>query len=171
MLIQHPVTSELNVSKLQIIETIKAIKKTGIQALIILPNNDAGYFDIVKNIKNSKLKWTETFSLAEYKTLLKKCSVLVGNSSSGIHEAATYKIPVVNIGTRQNKRLKPKNVISVSYKSKNIFKAINLATSLKFKKKISKIKNPYGSGNSAKKIIRILKKLDLNRSTQKTISY
>lgn len=171
LLIQHPVTSELNASKLQIIETLKAIKKTGIQALIILPNNDAGYFDIVKNIKNSKLKWTETFSLAEYKTLLKKCSVLVGNSSSGIHEAATYKIPVVNIGTRQNKRLKPKNVISVSYKSKNIFKAINLATSLKFKKKISKIKNPYGSGNSAKKIIRILKKIDLNRSTQKTISY
>lgn len=171
LLIQHPVTSELNASKLQIIETLKAIKKTGIQALIILPNNDAGYFDIVKNIKNSKLKWTETFSLAEYKTLLKKCSVLVGNSSSGIHEAATYKIPVVNIGTRQNKRLKPKNVISVGYKSKNIFKAINLATSLKFKKKISKIKNPYGSGNSAKKIIRILKKIDLNRSTQKTISY
>ena len=171
LLIQHPVTSELQKAKDQILNTLEAINKNGIQTLVILPNNDAGYFDIVKKIKQSKLQWTETLSLAEYKTLLKKCSVLVGNSSSGIHEAATYKVPVVNIGTRQNKRLKPKNVISVKHSSKDIFKAINKALSSTYIKKIAKIKNPYGDGNSAVKIIKILKKMDLKRNTQKTITY
>ena len=50
-----------------------------------------GYRNIVKKIKFSKLKWTPTLSLSEYKTILKNCSFLIGNSSSGIHEAATYK--------------------------------------------------------------------------------
>ena len=171
LLIQHPVTSELEKAKDQILQTFKAINRIGVQTLVILPNNDAGYLDIFKKIKKSKLQWTTTFSLSEYKTLLKNCSALVGNSSSGIHEAATYKIPVVNIGSRQNKRLKPKNVISVKNSSKEIFKAINIALSSTFEKKISKIKNPYGDGNSANKIIKILKKLDLKRNTQKTITY
>lgn len=171
LLIQHPVTSELEKAKDQILQTLNAINRIGVQTLVILPNNDAGYFEIFKKIKKSKLQWTTTFSLSEYKTLLRNCSALVGNSSSGIHEAATYKIPVVNIGTRQNKRLKPKNVISVKNSSKEIFKAINKALSSTFEKKISKIKNPYGDGNSANKIIKILKKLDLKRNTQKTITY
>lgn len=171
LLIQHPITTEVSRSENQIVKTLKAIRKSSIQTLIILPNNDSGYLNIVKKIKKSEFRWTKTLTLSEYKTLLKNCSVLVGNSSSGIHEASTFKIPVVNIGSRQNKRLKPKNVVNVSHDEKQIFKAIKLVLKKNFKAKISKIKNPYGNGRSAKKIVNLLKNIDLNRNTQKTINY
>ena len=61
-----------------------------------------------KIIKKSNLKYTPTLNLSEYKTLLTRTKILIGNSSSGIHEASTFKIPVINIGTRQNGRMKPK---------------------------------------------------------------
>ncbi len=171
LLIQHPITTEVSRSENQIVKTLKAIRKSSIQTLIILPNNDSGYLNIVKKIKKSEFRWTKTLTLSEYKTLLKNCSVLVGNSSSGIHEASTFKIPVVNIGSRQNKRLKPKNVVNVAHDEKQIFKAIKLVLKKSFKAKISKIKNPYGNGRSAKKIVNLLKNIDLSRNTQKTINY
>ena len=172
IVIQHPVTSESNKSKNQILETILAIKKSGTQSLFVLPNNDTGYYQIVKKIQKFNLNWTETLQLKEYKSLLKKSSILIGNSSSGIHEAATYKIPVINIGSRQNGRLKPMNVINAKSNKNDIFKKIEFClNNKKFNKRIKNVKNPYGDGNSAKKIIKIIKKLNFNQSTQKLNTY
>lgn len=170
-LLQHPVTTEKNLSKNQILQTLKALKISGVNTFAIMPNNDAGYQEIINEIKFSKIKWTKNLSLSEYKCVLKNCSALIGNSSSGIHEAATYKIPVVNIGSRQNRRLKSKNIIDVKCNHKEIFKKINIALSSKFRKKLVNLKNPYGNGNSASKIIKILKNINLNKNTQKTITY
>ena len=170
--IQHPVTSELNQSEKQMIKTINAIKAFNIQHLIVFPNNDAGSNKILKIIKKSNVNFTPTLSLSEYKTLLKHCEILIGNSSSGVHEASTYKIPVINIGTRQNGRAKPKNVINVKHNQKEITKAIRKGLSKSFHDKIKNIKNPYGDGSSAKKIIKIIKRLKLkNFNTQKKITY
>lgn len=172
LIIQHPVTSELHNSSNQFAETIAALKKMKLQHLIIFPNNDAGSVKIVKLIRKSKLNFVRSLDLKEYKTLLQSCSALIGNSSSGIHEAASFKVPVVNIGTRQQGRFKPKNVISVGYSRNKIYFAIKKALSNKFNKKIKKIKNPYGDGNSAKKIVSIIKRLNLkNFNTQKQITY
>ena len=171
-MLQHPVTSENKSSRLQISQTLKALKHSGIPSFIILPNNDSGYIEIIKEIKMSNYKWASTLSIEEYKTILRKCSFIIGNSSSGIHEAATYKKPVINIGTRQNKRLKSVNILNADYKYQDIKKKIN--TCLKnesFLRKVKKVKNPYGEGNSAKKIVRIIKKLDLNIKTQKINTY
>ena len=172
LIIQHPVTSELDKSSVQITETLKAVKKSNMQHLIIFPNNDAGSKNILKAIKRAKLNFISTLTLSEYKTLLSGKMILIGNSSSGIHEAASFKVPVINIGTRQNGRYQPKNIINVNYNSAEIFKAIIKAKSDKFKSKIKKIKNPYGDGNSSVKIIRIIKKLKLkNFNTQKKLTY
>ena len=170
--IQHPVTSELNQAEKQMIETINAIKAFNIQHLIVFPNNDAGSNKILKIIKKSNLNFTPTLNLSEYKTLLKNCNILIGNSSSGIHEASTYKVPVINIGTRQNGRTKPKNVINTNHKKKEIIQGIKKGLSKSFNNKIKNIKNPYGDGTSAKKIVKIIKKLNLkNFNTQKKITY
>ena len=67
---------------------------------------------------------TSTLSIEEYKTILRKCSFIIGNSSSGIHEASTYKKPVINIGTRQNKRLKSINILNSDYNYKDIKKIL-----------------------------------------------
>ena len=173
LLIQHPVTTEEKKSSKQIRETIIALKKINLPTLIILPNNDLGYRKIVDEIKNSHFKWTKSLSLKEYKTLLSNCTALIGNSSSGIHEASTFKVPVINIGTRQQGRLKPKNVISTDYTSKEILNAVNFClNNKKFKKKIKSIKNPYGDGHSAEKIVKILENLDTKKiNIQKINTY
>jgi len=107
IIIQHSVTSEDKRSGKQILETIAAVKKSLLPALFVLPNNDSGHFDIIKIIKKNRIQWTETLSLSEYSTLLSYARILIGNSSSGIHEAASFKLPVINIGTRQRGRLQP----------------------------------------------------------------
>ena len=172
ILIQHPVTSELN-SDDQIKKTLKAIKKIDIDKLIIYPNNDAGSKKIIKVIESTNLKITKTLNLQEYKTILSNASLLIGNSSSGIHEAATFKVPVINIGTRQSGRLKPSNVITAKYNANDIRKKINYVLNDKlFIKKLKNLKNPYGDGKSAKRIIKLLSKIDIsNKNLQKKITY
>ena len=97
---------------------------------------------------------------------------MIGNSSSGIHEASSFRVPVINIGSRQYGRLKPQNVIDAKHNSNDIYNKIIYCLNNKiFIKKIKKIKNPYGNGNSAKKIVNILKKINLNQSTQKINTY
>ena len=172
IVIQHPVTTEHLNSKFQIKETIEAVKLSKIQTLFVLPNNDSGHNQIIKQIKKSNIKWTKTLSLKEYKTLLSNSCLLIGNSSSGIHEAATFNVPVVNIGNRQNGRLKPKNVINVSHDRFEILKKIKFCLNDKiFIKKMKKLKNPYGDGKSSTRIVDIIKKLNLKASTQKQNTY
>ena len=170
--IQHPVTSENLSSKKQISQTIQALKALNIQTLFVLPNNDAGYLQIIQEIKSNKFNWTPTLSLSEYKSILINSCALVGNSSSGIHEATSFNIPVVNIGTRQNGRLKPINVIDANYDKKDIIKKIKYClNNKKYRLALKKIKNPYGDGKSASKIIKVLKNINLSKTTQKMNTY
>ena len=89
IVIQHSVTSEIKDTQHQI-KTIEAIKKYRMQTLFICPNNDAGSTLILKEIKNKNIFHAPTLTLSEYRSLLEKCFVLVGNSSSGIHEASSF---------------------------------------------------------------------------------
>jgi UDP-hydrolysing UDP-N-acetyl-D-glucosamine 2-epimerase len=172
IIIQHPVTSEDKNSGKQILETIKAVKKSLLPALFVLPNNDSGHHDIIKIIKKSRIQWTETLSLSEYSSLLSYARILIGNSSSGIHEAASFKLPVINIGTRQNGRLKPKNIVNADYNRNDIYNKIRFCMSNKeYLKTIKSLKNPYGDGKSSLKIVKILSKIDLTKSTQKQNTY
>ncbi len=170
VLIQHPVTSEISKSKEQIEITLKALQKTEANTLIILPNNDAGYSSIVKNIKDSKIKSVETLSINDYVNLLRHSSGLIGNSSSGIHEAASFDIPVVNIGTRQQGRLRPKNVIDVDHDVEEIIKAIHECKKIKNEGVV--FNNPYGDGKSSVKIVELLKCIEIgDEIIQKRITY
>jgi len=172
IIIQHSVTSEDKRSGKQILETIAAVKKSLLPALFVLPNNDSGHFDIIKIIKKNRIQWTETLSLSEYSTLLSYARILIGNSSSGIHEAASFKLPVINIGTRQRGRLQPKNVINADYNRYDIYNKIKFCMSnKKYLKTIKSLKNPYGDGKSSLKIVKILNKIDLTKSTQKQNTY
>jgi len=172
IIIQHPVTSEDKHSGKQILETIEAVKKSLLPALFVLPNNDSGHFDIIKVIKKSRIQWTETLSLSQYSTLLSYARILIGNSSSGIHEAASFKLPVINVGTRQNGRLKPKNIVNADYNRNDIYNKIKFCMSnKKYLKIIKSLKNPYGDGKSSLKIVKILDKIDLTKSTQKQNTY
>jgi GDP/UDP-N,N'-diacetylbacillosamine 2-epimerase (hydrolysing) len=171
VVIQHPVTSEQDTLS-QINKTLSVIKNSKMQHLVVFPNNDSGSKKILQEIKKTNLNYVPTLTLSEYRTLLSGKMILLGNSSSGIHEAASFKVPVINIGSRQSGRFKPTNVVNVNYSKKEIKKAIKKVKGQNFYKKIKNIKNPYGDGKSALKIIKIIKKLDLqNFDTQKKLTY
>jgi len=170
LLIQHPVTTEISQSEFQIKETLSAIVEANINTLIILPNNDAGYSKIMDQIKSSKISSVDTLSIKDYVNLLRHSSGLIGNSSSGIHETASFNVPTINIGTRQQGRLRPDNVIDVPHDKEKIIDAIHKC--LQIKEKNVTFKNPYGDGNSSKRIVDLLKTLDIsNEIIQKMITY
>jgi UDP-N-acetylglucosamine 2-epimerase (non-hydrolysing)/GDP/UDP-N,N'-diacetylbacillosamine 2-epimerase (hydrolysing) len=170
LVIQHPVTTENTSSRKQILETLQALKESDRDSLVILPNNDAGFSAIINEIKGSNIKSVETLNIADYVNLLKNCTALIGNSSSGIHEAATFNVPVINIGTRQQGRLRPTNVMDVGYDKNQILASMERAIALKESGAL--FENPYGDGNSAERIIALLKTLDISSNIiQKRISY
>ena len=153
---QHPVTTEFGSSETHILNTLKAVNMTNMQAIVIWPNSDAGSQDIAKGIRKwrekidtKKMHFFKLLTIEDYIQLLKYTSCLIGNSSSGIRESAFIGTPVVNIGTRQNGRDRGKNVIDSNYEIKNIYNAIIKQIS----KKKYKSSNIYGSGNTAKKIV------------------
>jgi len=85
--------------------------------------------------------------------------LVFGNSSSGIIEAPYYKIPTINIGKRQEGRLRHKSVIDTDYKNEEITKAIKMGLSKKFKRKIKNMKYKFGKGNANEKISKIIAKI------------
>ena len=168
LLIQHPVTSESDESKEQILNTINAIKELDVQALVSLPNNDAGSSEIIDEIKNSGLSWYPSLSTKEFVNVYRNIGAIVGNSSSGIHESSTFGIPAVNIGTRQQDRERASNVIDVSYEKESIKAGIEKALfDVEYRESLNNITNPYGNGESAKSIVELLKTLNLNGIVQK----
>lgn len=168
LMIQHPVTTEATSSLDQIRETISAIKELGIQAIVMLPNNDAGYSKIIEEIKNSGLKWFPSLPTLKFINLYRHVWALVGNSSSGIHETPTLKIPAVNIGIRQQDRERAANVIDVANNKDAIKKGIEKALfDADFRNFVRTIKNPYGEGDSAQRIVKILKDVSLDGIIQK----
>lgn len=168
IMIQHPVTTEAKSSLEQIRETIKAIKNMSIQTIALLPNNDAGYSKIIEEVKASGIKWYPSLPTNDFINLYRKAWALVGNSSSGIHETPTFKIPAVNIGNRQMGRERAANVIDVPNDSQSIEAGLRKALfDETFRSFVKTIKNPYGEGDSALKIIKILKEISFEGKIQK----
>ena len=168
LLIQHPVTTESDESKKQILNTINAVKELNIQALVALPNNDAGSSEIIHEIKNSGLSWYPSLSTNEFVNVYRNIGAIVGNSSSGIHESPTFGIPAVNIGSRQQGRERASNVIDVSYEKESIKAGIEKALfDVEYRESVNNISNPYGNGKSAKRIVELLKTVNLQGIVQK----
>ena len=96
---------------------------------------------------------------------MNKTACLIGNSSSGIFEAPYCKVGSVNIGNRQQGRLKPKSVIDVPNNAVKITDAINHALSIDFKNIIQQQENPFGDGDAGERIVSILEN-ELNQSNK-----
>lgn len=131
LLSQHPVTTEFGAGEAQILETLSAVHKTGLPAIVLWPNSDAGSEDISRGIRKwrergdgKKMHYFKNLSTAVYIQLMSKTACLVGNSSSGIREGAFIGTPVVNIGSRQDMRERGKNVINVDHNADEIYNAI-----------------------------------------------
>lgn len=169
---QHPVTTEYGEGERQITETLHAVAATGLPAVVLWPNADAGSDDIARGIRkwrekklDQKMHFFKNLPVATYIQLMNKTACLVGNSSSGIREGAYIGTPVVNIGTRQDMRERGKNVIDVPHSSVEISDAIKLQ--LEHGKYSSE--PIYGDGKAGERIAEILSKC--NFQLQKRITY
>ena len=169
---QHPVTTEYGFSRTQIETTLEAINQLGLPTLWFWPNVDAGSDGTSSGIRSYREKY-ELKHVHFFKNMLPNCflellihsSALIGNSSVGIRECAFLGIPVVNIGSRQNKRHRGNNVIDIDYDSDEIISAVN-ACITNARPASSEI---YGRGNSGHKIAELLASVELNY--HKTITF
>ncbi len=172
---QHPITTEYGSSSKQIKITLDAIKSfPECQIVAFSSNTDAGGKEIISEVKNEK-NFTHIPNMIspDFLSLMACADVMIGNSSAAIREAPSFHLPAVNIGTRQQGRLRADNVIDVDHDTTAIENAIKLALYDKdFASKLKDISNPYGDGQSAKRIVDILTRVEITPELiQKRIAY
>jgi UDP-hydrolysing UDP-N-acetyl-D-glucosamine 2-epimerase len=171
VVMQHPNTTQISESRTQIESTLEAINRLQIPTFWFWPNIDAGADGTSTGIrayreyhKLEHVHFFKNMTSEDFLELIFFSKCLVGNSSVGIREASYLSVPVVNIGNRQYRRLRAKNVIDVKHDSDDIQKAIQLQMGNSYESS-----SIYGKGNSGKKIASILAKVELK--FHKTITY
>jgi UDP-N-acetylglucosamine 2-epimerase (non-hydrolysing)/GDP/UDP-N,N'-diacetylbacillosamine 2-epimerase (hydrolysing) len=138
------------------------------QLVFVYPNSDAGSHSLIERAKALSAKRANTHVFVNldpttYFSLLSHASALIGNSSSGIMEAASLALPVVNVGMRQEGRERAANVVDVPAEAAAIRAAILRALSTGFRETLTGMVNPYGDGNAAITIARVLASAPLDR--------
>ncbi|MBN2186835.1 MAG: UDP-N-acetylglucosamine 2-epimerase (hydrolyzing) [Dehalococcoidia bacterium] len=166
LLVQHSVTTQADDAPQQIKETLQAVVELGHPTILIYPNSDAGGRRMIQVIsEHGKYPFIKTFKSLphkEYLSLMKAASLMMGNSSSGIVEAPSFGLPVINIGIRQLGRERGENVINVGHDKQEIIEAVEKAlTDKDFLKEVKKCDNPYGDGKTAPRIAEILSKTEI----------
>lgn len=162
----HPVTLEAGDTERQIANLLAALDKMGLPCLFTYPNADTFGQAIIDRIR----KYCATHPQSQvvinagqrgYLSLMKTVSAMVGNSSSGLIEAASFELPVVNVGHRQKGRIQARNVINCGYEIDDLCQAIRQATEPSFRKGLQGLVNPYGSGHAATRIVETLAGIEL----------
>lgn len=128
---QHPVTTEFGSAEAQITATLEAVARTGLPAIVLWPNADAGSEDIARGMRKwreqgraERMHFFKNLPIDVYVRLMRRAACLVGNSSSGIREGAFIGTPVVNIGSRQDGRERGRNVLDALPDVDAIFAAL-----------------------------------------------
>lgn len=169
VLLQHPVMAERTEAARQMETTLRACVATGLPIVWIYPNSDLGFRDILAVIElereGEQIVTAANLEREQYLTLLANCACLVGNSSSGILEAPTFRIPVVNIGNRQRDRPQAANILNCGYDAAEIEQAIRKSCSdPAFRKACAGAVNPFGDGESGPRIARILRDIAIDQA-------
>ena len=155
----HPVTRDPIPSTEQmksLLEAIGTFDDTHF-FLFTMPNADTEGLTLSKMVEDFSLihknvKYIKSLGNKNYFQVLSYVNIILGNSSSGLMEAPSFRIPSINIGIRQKGRLKAESIIDCSSRREDIIEAIYLAKNLN----CNNIKNPYGNGKSAEKILDVI---------------
>lgn len=184
---QHSVTTEFDQADIQIMPSLNALKrlvKEGYQVVITYPNNDAGGKRIIDQIKKlgeqniPGIKIVQSLGRHRFHGLLniigrKGRGAFVGNSSAGIKETPAFGCPTVNIGSRQQGRLRAENVIDAPYDATAVYEAIKKCSEDDaFIKTCHTCSNPYGAGNAGPRIAEVLSTITIDKKLlQKKMTY
>lgn len=160
MVTYHPVTLEKNTSEIQIINLLNVLSSYKDIAFIISKANADSEGRVINRIIENYIKdkpnlfLFDSLGLKKYLSGLKYCEFVIGNSSSGILEAPSFKIPTINIGDRQKGRIQANSVINCDNSIENIKNSIELALSVKFRENLDQVINPYGDGDVSRKVVK-----------------
>ena len=173
MITFHPVTLEKSTSGIQfqaLLDSISELRNT--QIIFTKANSDTDGRVINSMIDDYVDKHDNTIAFTSmgqlnYLSALQFMDAVVGNSSSGLIEAPSFKIGTIDIGDRQKGRIKTDSVISCLPKKRNIDSAFNKLYSKEFQNILDKVKNPYGKGGASKEIVNIIKGVNLHNIIKK----
>ena len=163
----HPVTLENSTAEIQMQQLLAALDKAKPSCLIFtMPNADTNGRVLFRQIRDytQERKYAHVYtSLGQrlYLSCLSHISIVIGNSSSGLVEAPSFKLPTINIGDRQKGRLRATSVIDCAPNTADILNAITISQSPEFQGKLELTINPYGEGNSSARIVEVLENIQL----------
>jgi len=164
LLIFHPTLQDEEKPEVIFENILKALKDKHINTFVSYPNVDPGNFEIRKVIdaysNDNNFIFYKNLERDMFLSIYKHSQFIIGNSSSGVCEAATIPIPAINIGTRQTGRYAEENVFFIDPSTDTIDNTLSKVIEPSFKQSIKKMTNPYGSGNSAQKAYTIIKETD-----------
>ncbi|MCK9474185.1 UDP-N-acetylglucosamine 2-epimerase [Sulfurimonas sp.] len=171
----HPVTLENATAKEQFQELLDAIDEVQNTNIIFTKANSDSDGRVINQMieeyvsKNShKAVCFTSLGQLRYLSALQFVDAMVGNSSSGLAEAPSFKIGTINIGERQKGRIKANSVIDCEPNKEAIKKAFKKLYSKEFQETLKNVQNPYGDGCASLKIIEEIKKADLNNILKKS---
>lgn len=163
----HPTEREPEQAAVQCRELLAALELAGRAILFTYPGADASSRRIIGMIeefagRSAQARLAVNLGTRGYFAAMQHAGAMVGNSSSGIIEAASFQLPVVNVGDRQRGRVRAGNVIDVGYEHREILDGIERALSSEFRAALTSLANPYGEGRAAGIIVDHLKSVKLD---------
>ena len=163
----HPVTLEYEDMEKQLGELLSALNEIDSGIIFTYPNADTKNQSVIDWIEKFRTQRQRTwivpnFGTRAYLSVMNYVSAMVGNSSSGIIEAASFKLPVVNVGNRQRGRTSSKNVLHIGDDRSEIKMGIYKALSPEFRASLVGLINPYGDGHASERIVRKLKDIAID---------
>jgi UDP-hydrolysing UDP-N-acetyl-D-glucosamine 2-epimerase len=164
----HPVTLAPDSGAAQLDQLTAALKDVDAELVVTHPNADPGRAAVVDSLERLARERSGVHVLpnaggTRYFGLMRRAQAMVGNSSSGIVEAASFRLPVVNVGDRQRGRVRPANVIDAEPTRDAIAAAIDRARSTSFREGLEELENPYGDGHASERIVETLRSVSIDR--------
>jgi UDP-hydrolysing UDP-N-acetyl-D-glucosamine 2-epimerase len=162
----HPVTLEYEQAGHQVEQLVAALRQVDRPIVITAPNVDAANGTIRRALEQFAASrpatvFAESLGIEGYFSLMAVAAAMVGNSSSGVIEAASFRLPVVNIGNRQAGRDRSPNVIDVSNRAADILSGVSAALAPAFRAGLPST-NLYGDGRAAERVVRVLQELTID---------
>ena len=162
----HPVTDEVDAAAAQMTTMLAALEETGLTCVVTYPNSDAGGRAMHGALEGWRdkpfLRIVPNLGLRRYLSLIRHAAAVVGNSSSGLYDTPSLRVPAVNIGSRQTGRMRSGNVVDAGFDGGEIVRAIrHVLADERFRAALQSCQNPFGDGHAARRTVDVLNRLRL----------
>lgn len=164
----HPETLDVEHTDEYVDSLLDALDQFRMPVLFTYPNADVSGRKILQHLRTYQETHPGTpvvtsLGRVGYYSALHHAAAMVGNSSSGIVEAASYELPVVNIGNRQKGRVRGRNVIDVGHSTNEILRGLRNSQAPEFRRSLKGLRNPYGEGDASAKIVQTIRTVSLDK--------